>query len=87
MRPGERIPLDGIVMEGAASVDESSFTGESVPATKEISSNVIGGTLNLDVNLKVRVSKITQDSFLSQIVGLMSRITEKNRLLNCLLIN
>ena len=77
VKPGERIPLDGVVIEGAASVDESSFTGESIPATKEISSNVIGGTLNLDGNLKVRVLKITEDSFLSQIVGLMSRIAEK----------
>ena len=77
VKPGERIPLDGMVIEGAASVDESSFTGESVPATKEINSNVIGGTLNLDGNLKVRVSKISQESFLSQIVGLMSRIAEK----------
>lgn len=77
VKPGERIPLDGAVIEGAASVDESSFTGESVPATKEVNSTVIGGTLNLDGNLKIRVSKISQDSFLSQIVGLMSRIAEK----------
>ncbi len=77
IKPGERIPLDGMVVEGMASVDESSFTGESVPATKENGSDVIGGTLNLDGNLKVKVSKISQDSFLSQIVGLMSRIAEK----------
>ncbi len=77
IKPGERIPLDGTVVEGMASVDESSFTGESVPATKENGSEVIGGTLNLDGNLKIKVSKISQDSFLSQIVGLMSRIAEK----------
>jgi len=49
VRPGERIPLDGEVIEGSASVDESSFTGESVPVTKEARSTVIGGTLNLPV--------------------------------------
>lgn len=77
VKPGERIPLDGSVVEGMASVDESSFTGESVPTTKEIASNVIGGTLNLDGNLRVRVSKGSVDSFLSQIVSMMSRIAEK----------
>lgn len=77
VRPGERIPLDGEVIEGIASVDESSFTGESVPATKEIGTKVIGGTLNLDGLLKVRVSKVGQDSFLSQIVRLMTQIAER----------
>lgn len=77
VRPGERIPLDGIVINGNASVDEASFTGESTPANKEVGSNVIGGTLNLDGALQIKVSKIGQDSFLSQIVSLMSRIAEK----------
>ena len=77
VRPGERIPLDGQVIEGAASVDESSFTGESMPATKQEGSEVIGGTLNLDGFLKVRVTKVGADSFLSQIVRLMSQISER----------
>jgi P-type E1-E2 ATPase len=77
VRPGERIPLDGVVLNGGASVDEASFTGESIPAIKEMGSNVIGGTLNLDGALQIKVSKIGQDSFLSQIVSLMSRIAEK----------
>ncbi|QEM04916.1 heavy metal translocating P-type ATPase [Mucilaginibacter rubeus] len=77
VRPGERIPLDGKVLDGMASVDESSFTGESVPVTKEIESYVIGGTLNLDGALQIQVSKIGGDSFLSQIVRLMSQISEK----------
>lgn len=77
VRPGERIPLDGEVVEGTASVDESSFTGESVPVTKEPRSKVIGGTLNLDGALQVKVSKIGEDSFLSQIVRLMSQIAER----------
>jgi len=77
VRPGERIPLDGVVLNGDASVDEASFTGESIPAVKEVGSNVIGGTLNLDGALQIKVSKIGQNSFLSQIVSLMSRIAEK----------
>ena len=77
VRPGERMPLDGEVLEGSASVDESSFTGESVPATKSHGSEVIGGTLNLDGLLSIRVTKVGQDSFLSQIVRLMTQIAER----------
>ena len=77
VRPGERIPLDGIVTEGSAGVDESSFTGESNPSFKELNSKVIGGTLNLDGVLQIKVTKIGADSFLSQIVSMMSRIAEK----------
>ena len=77
VRPGERISLDGEVVEGTASVDESGFTGESVPATREPGSPVIGGTLNLDGSLHVRVTKVGQDSFLSQIVRLMTQIAER----------
>lgn len=77
VRPGERIPLDGEVLGGIASVDESSFTGESVPVTKEPGGMVIGGTLNLDGAIRVRVTKVGEDSFLSQIVRLMSTIAER----------
>lgn len=77
VRPGERIPLDGEIVSGTASVDESSFTGESVPVTKEKGSTVIGGTLNLDGALQIRVVKTGEDSFLSQIVRLMSTIAER----------
>lgn len=77
VRPGERIPLDGDVLEGAGSVDEASFTGESTPVNKEVGATVIGGTLNLDGALQIKVSKIGEDSFLSQVVSLMSRIAEK----------
>ena len=77
VRPGERIPLDGEVIEGIASVDESSFTGESLPSVKEVGSGTIGGTLNLDGLLKIRVTKIGQDSFLSQIVRLMTQIADR----------
>lgn len=75
--PGDRIPLDGIVVEGSASVDESSFTGESNPSFKTLDSEVIGGTLNLDGAMKIKVTKVSQEGFLSQIVRLMSQISER----------
>lgn len=77
VRPGERIPLDGKVVEGVASVDESSFTGESIPAIKPVGSDVIGGTLNLDGALRVCVTKVGADTFLSQIVRLMTQIADR----------
>lgn len=77
VRPGERLPLDGEIIEGIASIDESSFTGESVPVTKEPEAHVIGGTLNLDGALRVRVTKIGEDTFLNQIIRLMSQIAER----------
>jgi len=77
VRPGERIPLDGEVARGRASVDESSFTGESVPVAKEKGSAVIGGTLNLDGALEIVVTKVGEDSFLSQLVRLMSQVSDR----------
>lgn len=77
VRPGERLPLDGVIIEGVASVDESSFTGESVPVTKEAGDQVIGGTLNLDGALSIRVSRIGEETFLNQIIRLMSQIAER----------
>lgn len=77
VKPGERIPLDGEVIKGIASVDESSFTGESVPVAKEPGSAVIGGTLNLDGALEVVVTKIGEESFLSQLVKLMSQVSDR----------
>lgn len=77
VKPGEKIPLDGEVIDGFASVDESSFTGESVPAAKKVGSKVIGGTLNLDGALKVKVTKVGQESFLSQLIKLMSQISDR----------
>lgn len=77
VRPGERIALDGEVLKGLASVDESSFTGESVPVAKEPGASVIGGTLNLDGVLEIRVTKVGDDSFLSQLIRLMSQVSDR----------
>ncbi len=75
--PGERVPLDGEVVEGEASLDESSFTGEAVPAVRGPGATVIGGTLNLDGRLVVRVTKIGEATFLGQIVRLLQQIESR----------
>lgn len=68
VKPGERIALDGIVIKGSSSVDESMITGESIPSTKEKDSKVIGGTFNKTGSLEIKVLKTEKDSLLSQIV-------------------
>jgi P-type Cu+ transporter len=71
VKPGERIAVDGEVIEGSSSVDESMITGESFPNEKTLSSKVIGGTLNLNGYLKVRTLKTIKESFLSKIINLV----------------
>jgi len=79
--PGESFPADGCVVEGYSSVDESLLTGESMPVVKHVSSNVIGGTINLESPLVVRVEKVGSDTVLSGIVRLLDRaLAEKPRL-------
>ncbi|MCM8748255.1 heavy metal translocating P-type ATPase [Thermomicrobiaceae bacterium CFH 74404] len=67
IRPGERIPVDGRVVEGASSVDESLVTGESVPVDKLPGSEVIGGALNLTGALVVQVTRVGPDTFLQSV--------------------
>ena len=67
IRPGESIPMDGVVVEGASGVDESLVTGESMPAEKEPGEQVIGGSLNQTGTLLVRVARIGEESFLQQV--------------------
>lgn len=71
IRPGERIPTDGIVIEGSSSIDESAMTGESIPVDKEKGDEVIGVTINKSGLLKVKASKVGQDTVLSQIITLV----------------
>ncbi|MBV9177486.1 MAG: heavy metal translocating P-type ATPase [Nitrososphaeraceae archaeon] len=71
IRPGERIPTDGIVVEGSSSVDESAITGESIPADKTKGDEVIGATINKSGLLEVRAIKVGQDTVLSQIITLV----------------
>jgi len=71
IRPGERIPTDGIVIEGSSSIDESAMTGESIPVDKEKGDEVIGATINKSGLLKVKATKVGQDTVLSQIITLV----------------
>ncbi len=69
--PGERIPVDGIVVDGFSSVDESMLTGESVPVEKSTGELVFGGTVNKEGSLKIRATKIGKDTALAQIIRLV----------------
>src|ERR687895_212569 len=71
VRPGERIATDGIVIEGSSSIDESAITGESIPVDKKNGDEVIGATINKSGLLKVKATKIGQDTVLSQIIALV----------------
>ncbi|MDH7486867.1 MAG: heavy metal translocating P-type ATPase, partial [Anaerolineae bacterium] len=73
VRPGEKIPTDGIVVEGESSVDESMATGESMPVTKHPGDEVIGATVNQDGLLHVRATRIGKDTFLAQVVRLVEQ--------------
>jgi Cu+-exporting ATPase len=71
VRPGERIPVDGVVLAGASSVDESLITGESVPVARAVGDRLIGGSLNYDGALEYRATSIGADSVLGQMLRLM----------------
>jgi P-type Cu+ transporter len=71
VRPGERIATDGIVIEGSSSIDESAITGESIPVDKKNGDEVMGATINKSGLLKVKATKIGQDTVLSQIITLV----------------
>ena len=71
VRPGEKVPTDGVVVEGQSAVDESMATGESMPVNKAIEDEVIGATVNQEGLLKVRATKVGQDTFLSQVIKMV----------------
>jgi Cu+-exporting ATPase len=71
VKPGEKIPTDGIVIEGYSSVDEKLITGESIPVEKSVGSEVVGGTINKTGLLKIRVTKVGENTALMQIVHLV----------------
>ena len=72
VRPGEKVPVDGIVEDGRSSLDESLVTGESMPVTKTTGDTVIGGTLNQTGSLIVRAEKIGRDTMLARIVAMVA---------------
>ncbi|CCJ07267.1 copper-translocating P-type ATPase [Methylocystis sp. SC2] len=72
VRPGEKVPVDGALVEGRSSVDESMVTGESMPVTKTAGDNVIGGTLNQTGGFVMRAEKVGHDTVLSRIVEMVA---------------
>jgi Cu+-exporting ATPase len=72
VRPGDKVPVDGIVFEGRSSVDESMITGESMPVIKQKDSRVIGGTLNISGSFVMQAEKVGRDTLLSQIVQMVA---------------
>ena len=71
VRPGEKVPLDGVVIEGRSTVDESMLTGESIPVEKDINSKVVGASINKTGVFKMKVTKVGKDTTLSQIIKLV----------------
>src|SRR4029079_2698895 len=72
VRPGEKVPVDGVILEGRSSLDESLVTGESMPVTKEAGSKVIAGTLNQSGGFIMRADKVGRDTLLSQIAQMVA---------------
>ncbi len=73
VRPGEKIPTDGVVVEGESTVDESMATGESMPVNKHPGDEMIGATVNQDGLLKIRATRVGKDTFLAQMVRLVEQ--------------
>lgn len=73
VRPGEKVPVDGVVTEGSSSIDESMLTGEPVPVTKREGDQVIGATINMNGSLVMRSEKVGSSTVLSQIVQMVSQ--------------
>ena len=71
VRPGERIPVDGVVLEGYSAVDESMVTGESIPVEKQAGAEVIGATINKTGSFKFRATKVGKETMLAQIIRMV----------------
>ncbi|GGM36553.1 copper-translocating P-type ATPase [Paraliobacillus quinghaiensis] len=76
VKPGEKVPVDGSIVKGQSSVDESMLTGESVPIDKEINNEVIGGSINGEGSLTIQVEKTGEESYLSQVVTMVKEAQE-----------
>ena len=76
IKPGEKVPVDGEIIKGNTSIDESMLTGESQPVFKDIHAEVIGGSINGDGSITVEIKKTGKDSFLSQVINLVKEAQE-----------
>ena len=72
VRPGENIPVDGVIIEGSTAIDESALTGESIPVDKTVNDTVSGATLNQSGFIKVRATRVGENTTLSQIIQMVS---------------
>jgi len=72
VRPGEKVPVDGVIVEGRSALDESLVTGESMPVTKEVDAKAIAGTLNQSGSFVMRAEKVGRDTLLAQIVQMVA---------------
>ncbi|MDP3696420.1 MAG: heavy metal translocating P-type ATPase [Candidatus Taylorbacteria bacterium] len=72
VKPGEKIPVDGKIVFGGTSIDESMLTGESIPADKQINDDVFGATVNIQGAIKIQATKVGQDTVLAQIVKMVA---------------
>src|SRR5690606_38191065 len=72
VRPGDKVPVDGVVVEGRSALDESMVTGESLPVTRKAGDPVVGGTINRTGALLVRAEKVGRDTLLSRIVQMVA---------------
>lgn len=71
LKPGERVPVDGVVLEGSSAVDQSALTGESIPVTKDEGKAVMSASVNMTGFLKIRATRVGQDTTLARIVALV----------------
>lgn len=76
IKPGEKVPADGIVIKGSSAVDESMLTGESVPVEKLIKDQVIGGSINGEGSLTIAIQKTGEESYLSQVIKMVKEAQE-----------
>lgn len=76
VKPGEKIPVDGTVIDGETSVNESMLTGESKPVTKKMGSDVIGGSINGEGSISLEVKKTGSDTYLAQVIDLVKKAQE-----------
>lgn len=76
LRPGDKVPIDGVIIEGKSSLDESMITGESKPVLRDLGDEVIGGTINGLGAIKIRVDKTGEETALAQIIKLMEEVQD-----------
>ncbi len=76
VKPGEKIPVDGQIIEGEGDINEAMITGESKPVSKKVGDSVIGGSVNGEATFKIKVTKIGKDSYLSQVIELVKNASK-----------